>query len=153
MTTHAYSPDTGELIRTDTPAEWMGVTSIAPPDFDPTTAGCFFRNGAWGIVVSTAIAEAHAKEKLEVLAQTRVLRETALNRLTGIQLNTNDAPTVAAIQAARSALLNITSDVGVIAATDGSSTKAAIMAAWRSIASALATAAPSTASVFVGLGM
>lgn len=52
MTQHAYSPDTGELIRTETPAEWMALTDIAPPDFDAATAGCFFRDGAWEIVVA-----------------------------------------------------------------------------------------------------
>ena len=50
MTKHAYSPDTGELIRTETPAEWMGLTDVAPPTFDPATAGCFWRGDRWEIV-------------------------------------------------------------------------------------------------------
>ncbi len=50
MTKHAYSPDTGELIRTETPAEWMGLTDVAPPTFDPATAGCFWRGDHWEIV-------------------------------------------------------------------------------------------------------
>lgn len=50
MTKHAYSPDTGELIRTETPAEWMGLTDVAPPKFDPATAGCFWRIDHWEIV-------------------------------------------------------------------------------------------------------
>jgi hypothetical protein len=59
MTKHAYSPDTGELIRTDSPAEWMGLTDVAPPSFDPATAGCFWRGDHWEIVpgVSPAIAQ------------------------------------------------------------------------------------------------
>lgn len=50
MTKHAYSPDTGELIRTETPAEWMELTDVAPPEFDPATAGCFWRGDHWEIV-------------------------------------------------------------------------------------------------------
>ena len=50
MTKHAYSPDTGELIRTETPAEWMELTDVAPPEFDPATSGCFWRGDHWEIV-------------------------------------------------------------------------------------------------------
>lgn len=59
---YAYSPDTGEIINTDTPAEWMLTTPIAPPSFDPTISGCFFRNGAWEIVVAVPDLVALAKE-------------------------------------------------------------------------------------------
>lgn len=94
-----------------------------------------------------------ASEKAAVLVQVRLLREIALNRLTGIQLNTTDAPTIAALQVARISLLNITTNVDVIAATDGATTKLAVTVAWRNIAAALIAAAPAEASVFVGLGM
>ena len=50
MTKHAYSPDTGELIRIDNPADWMGLTDVTPPSFDPATAGCFWRGDHWEIV-------------------------------------------------------------------------------------------------------
>lgn len=50
MTQYAFSPDTGEIIRTETPADWMGTTSVAPPEFDPATAGCFWRGDHWEIV-------------------------------------------------------------------------------------------------------
>lgn len=50
MAQYAYSPDTGEIIRTDNPADWMGTTSVAPPEFDPATAGCFWRGDHWEIV-------------------------------------------------------------------------------------------------------
>jgi len=50
MPQYAYSPDTGELIRTDTPADWMGATDVAPPVFDAATAGCFWRGDHWEIV-------------------------------------------------------------------------------------------------------
>lgn len=50
---YAYSPDTGELIQTQTPDDWMGVTDVQPPQFDSATSGCFWRNGAWQLVPST----------------------------------------------------------------------------------------------------
>ena len=50
MAQYAYSPDTGEIIRTETPADWMGTTSVAPPEFDPAAAGCFWRGDHWEIV-------------------------------------------------------------------------------------------------------
>ena len=48
-----YSPHTGEVINTSTPADWMGKTHIAPPLFNPVNQGAFFREGAW--VVETAV--------------------------------------------------------------------------------------------------
>lgn len=47
---YAYSPHTGERILTDTPADWMGVTAVAPPVFDSATTGCFWKSGAWVLV-------------------------------------------------------------------------------------------------------
>lgn len=59
---YAYSPDTGEIITTDEPAEWMSTTLIAPSSYDPAIAGCFFRNGAWEIVVAVPDLVALAKD-------------------------------------------------------------------------------------------
>lgn len=148
---YAYSPDTGEFINTATPAAWMLTTTIAPPIFDPQVAGLFFRNGAWVIVTSTALADAQILEKTAVLNQVRAVREIALNRLTGLQLNTTVAATISAIQAARTALLNITADAGVIAAVDGAGTRAAISAVWLATSAALTKNAPSAAGAFAGL--
>lgn len=53
---YAYSPDTGELINTTNPAPWMGTTTVAPPTYNPATAGCFWRNGAWAVVSSVVPA-------------------------------------------------------------------------------------------------
>ena len=50
MTQYTYSPDTGELIVTNNPGAWMGLTDLVPPIFDSATQGCFFRSGAWVIV-------------------------------------------------------------------------------------------------------
>lgn len=62
MPGYAYSPDTGEFINTTTPAAWMSTTTIAPPVFDPKTAGCFFRAGAWVIVTADQITPAKAAQ-------------------------------------------------------------------------------------------
>ena len=48
-----YSPHTGEHINTNTPADWMGKTSIVPPSFNSASQGAFFRDGSW--VVETAL--------------------------------------------------------------------------------------------------
>ncbi|MBP8135495.1 MAG: hypothetical protein KAY10_04230 [Rhodoferax sp.] len=47
---YAYSPATGEIIVTDSPAEWMGTTAVPPPQYDPQTEGCFWVDGVWAIV-------------------------------------------------------------------------------------------------------
>lgn len=45
-----YSPDTGEHINTDTPADWMGRAGMPAPVYDIKTHGCFFRDGAWQLI-------------------------------------------------------------------------------------------------------
>ena len=55
MSKTAYSPDTGELIVTNNPGAWMGLTDLVPPVFDRATQGCFFREGAW-VIVDAVIA-------------------------------------------------------------------------------------------------
>ncbi len=47
---HHFNPTTGELIVTDSPAEWMGSTNKTPPKFDAKTEGLFFLENAWSIV-------------------------------------------------------------------------------------------------------
>lgn len=59
---YAYSPDTGELINTTTPAAWMSTTPIVPPAFNPAIAGCFFRAGAWVIVIADQLTPAKASQ-------------------------------------------------------------------------------------------
>lgn len=49
MTIYTYNPATGELIRTDKVADWMGTTEVPPPDFDPVAAGCFWRDDHWEV--------------------------------------------------------------------------------------------------------
>lgn len=57
MAQYAYSPDTGELIRTDNPADWMGATSVVPPEFDPATTGCFWRGDHWELVPGEVLGD------------------------------------------------------------------------------------------------
>lgn len=57
MKTYAYSPNTGELIATNTPADWMATTSLEPPEFNPQTHGCFYRNDSW-VLVPAEVPEA-----------------------------------------------------------------------------------------------
>lgn len=45
-----YSPATGEHIRTDNPAFWMGRAGTPAPDYDPATAGCFWCGDRWEVV-------------------------------------------------------------------------------------------------------
>lgn len=50
-----YSPHTGEHIVTENPADWMGRADSDAPVYDPTSQGCFYRNGAW--VVEDVVPE------------------------------------------------------------------------------------------------
>lgn len=74
MSNYAYSPDTGELIRTDAPADWMGTTDVSPPNFDAATQGCFWRGDHWEIVNAEP-------EKLPVYSCTPWQIRKALNAL------------------------------------------------------------------------
>ncbi|HQS59615.1 MAG TPA: DUF4376 domain-containing protein [Gallionellaceae bacterium] len=65
-TTYAYSPDTGEIINTDTPSDWMGSTTLVPPVYDPAVSGCFFQNGAWVIVAAPILEAAQAARITEL---------------------------------------------------------------------------------------
>lgn len=119
---------------------------------DTANIGDGYANGVFTAPVIPAPTPAQLlADKAAVLEQARLMREVALNRLTGIQLNTTVSATITSIQAARTALLNITADAGVVASTDGQTTHAAIMSAWKVIDTNLATDAPSVASVFAGL--
>lgn len=52
-----YSPHTGEHIRTDNPADWMGRAGAPAPDYDTQTAGAFWRGDRWEIVPSPPTAD------------------------------------------------------------------------------------------------
>lgn len=149
----AYNPDTLEHISTDTPADWMLRAGVSAPAYNPDTESCYFRNGAWVIVASTALSDAQAKERLAALVHARAVREVVLNRLTGLQLNSSAVSDISAIQAARAALLNITTIPSVQAAMDGASTIAALTAEWQNIFTAISMASPGSAGAFSGLSL
>ncbi len=48
--TNLYSPHTGEHIRADVPADWMGRADSAAPAYDPQTQACFWRDDRWEII-------------------------------------------------------------------------------------------------------
>jgi nucleotide-binding universal stress UspA family protein len=62
-----YSPQTGEHIRTETPADWMGKTDTSPPDYDAATQSAFWRGDHWEIVQGGPSQE-------ELLTQAKNLR-------------------------------------------------------------------------------
>jgi hypothetical protein len=75
---YAYSPATGELINTEeSPADWMGTTTIAPPPHNPTKEGCFWRGSEWEVVAAEAKAEA-VPTLVSMRQARRVLREAGL---------------------------------------------------------------------------
>lgn len=47
-----YSPHTGEHIVTAIPADWMLHAGVAAPNYNRQSSGCFWRNGAWEVVIS-----------------------------------------------------------------------------------------------------
>lgn len=47
-----YSPHTGEHIKTDSPAEWMGRAGVPAPEHNPQTHGCFWRGDSWELVAA-----------------------------------------------------------------------------------------------------
>lgn len=92
MTQYAYHPDTGELIRTTSQSDWMGLTDVVPPAFDPAVCGCFWRNGAWVIEypqpdLSQRIREINARLMQIDIESVRPLRA----KLSGTAVSTDDA--------------------------------------------------------------
>lgn len=53
---YCFSPHTGEIINTDTPADWMGRTDLVPPSVS-TSQSAVFRGGAWEVVEAVPVAE------------------------------------------------------------------------------------------------
>jgi len=89
--------------------------------------------------------------KYVVLDQARSIRDQILNRLNGILLSyivKGDNSHNVAIETARQGLLDMTADPGVVAATDGPTTKAAVMACYGRIVTALTSADPTSVSAF-----
>lgn len=49
-----YSPQTGEHIQSNNPAEWMAHAGVAAPIYDRASEGCFWRGAAWEVVAAPA---------------------------------------------------------------------------------------------------
>lgn len=84
-----YSPHTGEHIRTDKPADWMGRAGTSAPDYDPVVASAFWRGDRWEIVDAAPPARTR-DEILQALAQIdtrsiRALREGDAARVAGLE--------------------------------------------------------------------
>ena len=95
-----------------------------------------------------------AAEKNAALKQMRTLRAEVLNALAGIAgraQRSGDTATATACDTASAALLNITADKKVIAAKDGATTTAAVLACYKTAAVALASVSPSSINAFDAL--
>ena len=84
-----YSPHTGELIETSSPAAWMGKTNATPPAFNREKQGCFFRDGAWVVVDATPPKRTDQDIYAELTAldvkSIRALREGNTERIAAIE--------------------------------------------------------------------
>lgn len=95
-----------------------------------------------------------AADKAAALVKFRTLRIPVLDALAGIAGRAQRAglaADAAACDYAATALLNITSDAGVIAATDGPSTTLAVLNCYRAIAAQLAATSPTSINAFDSL--
>ncbi len=64
MNQDIYSPDTGEHIKTDSPAQWMLHAGVAAPTYNSAIEGCFWRNGVWVVVQSGKTLEEVKADKI-----------------------------------------------------------------------------------------
>ena len=71
---YCYNPQTGEHIRTDVPAPWMGRAGVPAPDYDPQTSSAFWRGDHWEIVQAGPTPE-------ELLAQAKAARATEVDAI------------------------------------------------------------------------
>ena len=69
-----YNPQTGEHIRTDVPAPWMGRAGVLAPDYDPATHSAFWRGDHWEIVQAGPTPE-------EILARAKAARAAEVESL------------------------------------------------------------------------
>lgn len=84
MKNYAYSPATGELIQASVIAEWMGSTTIAPPEFDPAVSSCFWREGEWVVISVDNTPTA------DDIAARRWQAETSGMNINGLVVDTDD---------------------------------------------------------------
>ena len=70
-----YSPHTGEHIRTDNPADWMGRAPVSAPEYDESSSSAFWRGDHWEIVQAGPTPE-------EILAQAKAARTADVGAIT-----------------------------------------------------------------------
>ena len=72
-----YSPHTGEHIRTDNPADWMGRAPVSAPEYDESSSSAFWRGDHWEIVqVGPTYEELLAQAKVGRAAEVAALKVT-----------------------------------------------------------------------------
>lgn len=165
-TSHASGTSSGFYFEDDknAPADSIHVTDADVQTAINLPVGSTYDFDATGKLTTTAPTPAYlqaqaqaamAAGKTQALAEARALRLDILERLNGIHLtaiyNNDVPPIIAAIMVAKQALLNITIDPTVVAATDYATTKAAVLARYYAIATTLGATAPTAVSAFVGL--
>lgn len=92
-----YSPHTGEHIRTDNPADWMGCAGIPAPDYDPALASAFWRGDSWEVVEASP----------PPLSRDGILQALAQIDMRSIRaLRDGDAARIASLEAEADALRN-----------------------------------------------
>jgi len=101
-----YSPHTGEHIRTDNPADWMGRAGTPAPDYSPALASAFWRGDGWEIVEASPPARTR-DEILQALAQIDVRSIRALRE--------GDTVRIASLEAEAAALRGALSNLPAVA--------------------------------------
>lgn len=109
------------------PAELPQGTTILEPDID------------------------YASEKAAVLAEFRSLRDTALARLNGIQMDATVQSDIDAIKVAKQGLKDLPSNPAVVSAVTGDQTEDALQAIYYGIAAQLAVSSPYAYTAFSNL--
>lgn len=105
------------------------------------------------LIRATKTSEQIAEAIKSGLSTARQMRETILNRLSGIAgryQRAGDVGAASACDAAQEALLNITKLPAVLAATNELALKTAILTEYRNIAGGLAVSAPYAVAAFEG---
>lgn len=94
-----------------------------------------------------------AAEKAAVLDEFRKLRDTALARLNGIQMDSTVQSDIDAIKAAKQGLKDMPQHASVVAAVGGDATEDALQAVYAAISVQLYQSAPSAYTAFRGLDL
>jgi hypothetical protein len=140
-----YSPSTNNFYPNDIdygkslPADIVDIPLALYEQAMSRPAGTGFIIADGAVTVIPAPEETFSSQAAAYMITVRETRESILNRLAGIgvaAILAGDATTSQAVAKARLALLAITDDASVIAASDVGALKAAVLAAYKAIAKA-----------------